>query len=1236
MRSLLHQFAQLLFFCLLYTGALWAQINSAWTDINESTIILKGERLIAPRLYRTLALDINRLKEQLEQAPMEFTPRAKTNPAIILLPMPNGSFQRFAVVLSPIMEPALAQKFPDIKTWSGQGIDDRTATLRLDITQFGFHAQVLSANGTVFIDPYSRNDVQHYISYYKRNFSPPAGETWQCLVPDDAHKQHPIHPGQGGSIDPRDSDGQLRTYRAAVAATGEYTAFHGGTVAGGLAAVTTSMNRVNGVYERDFSVRMNLVANNNLIIYTNSGTDPFSNNNPGALIDESQTTIDNVIGSANYDVGHTVSTGGGGLASLGVPCVNGSKASGVTGTSSPIGDPFDIDYLAHELGHQFGGSHTFNGNGGSCSGNRSASSAYEPGSGSTIMAYAGICGSSNDLQPNSDDYFHIRSVDQINTYTVSSSGNNCPVKTATGNQAPAANAGADFTIPKSTPFLLTGSGSDPNGDAITYCWEQYNLGAAGAPASPSGDAPIFRSFDPTTSPSRVFPKWSDIVNNTSTIGEVLPSYGRTLTFRLTVRDNRSGGGRTAFDAMNVVVADGAGPFTVTAPNTAVTWTAGSSTTVTWNVANTTASPVNCANVDILLSTDGGYTYPYTLATATPNDGTQTVVVPILPATTSTARVQVRGSGNIFFDISNVNFSIQQPATPTFVMAVTPAQQAVCAPANAVYTVNLTGFAGFSNAVNFSVAGTPAGTSINFAPTTVVPTGSTTLTLGNTGALQQGTYNVTITASGGSVTQTASVVFAVSSGTPAQAALLSPVNGAVAVSTTPTFAWLPIANASTYTIDIATDNAFTNIITSVNTLTTNTYTINPPLNTNTTYYWRARGQNGCANGSYSEVFSFVTVSSSCTTFNSTNVPVNISSSNTPTITSTLSISGSGVISDLNVKNLTGTHTWINDLSFSLASPAGTSVLLFADICRSENNFNINLDDEAASSNYPCPPVDAGTYKPQGLLSDFDGQNANGTWTLTVSDSYDQDGGALQTWGIEVCSAATPPTAFQVVQIKAFLEGPYNTGTGVMSTSLRTVPNLLPVGQPYNRPPWNYTGTETAGSATAIPPNATDWVIIEARSATNPATVVARKAGFLLSNGYVVDADGTVNGVKFTGLTNGTAYYFALRHRNHAPVLSALPLTLYNHQVSYDFTKAVARAYGNNQQKLLSNGVAACYAGDYYANSILNQGDYNIFYTQNPSSALYKDADGNLDRNVNSTDFDLFRANAGQIGINETRY
>lgn len=651
---------------LLISASGYAQTidQTYWSNSSDPIVSAAQRRVIVPVQYRTVRLDFDALPIYLAQTPIEEAVSVRESAFIVSLPLPDGGFAKFRTVESSIMAPELGARFPEIHTYLGQGLDDPTASARFDITPAGFHAIIFSGGGTIYIDPYAMGMIDYYIVYFK-----------QDLVRDDTRiflEEGPIvfEPAiieeirsiiaQGLVLQ---SGSQLRTYRTAVAATGEYTQFHGGTVSAGMAAIVTAMNRVNGIYEREVAVRMVLVANNDLVVYTNPSTDPYTNGSGSLMLGENQSNLDAVIGSSNYDIGHVFSTGGGGIAGLGVVCRASFKARGVTGLPSPIGDPFYVDYVAHEMGHQFGANHTFNGNAGSCSGNRNASTAYEPGSGSTIMAYAGICGS-QDLQTNSDDYFHGASFDEIVAYTTVGSGSTCPTLTSTGNSPPIVNAGVrGLTLPISTPFSLTGSATDPNGDTLRYCWEEFDLGPAGAPNSPSGNAPIFRSFLPVLSFQRIFPKLSDVLNNTQTIGELLPTYARTLRFRLTGRDYRAGGGGVGKDTASFGVTAGAGPFLVTSPTTAVTWTGNETQTVMWSVANTNAAPVNCAVVNILLSTNGGQSWGFTIASNTPNDGSHAVTVPNVA--TSAARVKVEAADHLFFDVSNVNFTIvPQTATVT--------------------------------------------------------------------------------------------------------------------------------------------------------------------------------------------------------------------------------------------------------------------------------------------------------------------------------------------------------------------------------------------------------------------------------------------------------------------------------------------------------------------------------------------------------------------------------------------
>jgi hypothetical protein len=657
--------------------------NILWQDVPEQQLMARNitkTRWIVPQKYRTLQLDVPALRARLRQAPMENLSqgqRADNSSLLIDIPLPDGRSQRFQVVESPIMEPALAAKFPQIKTYLGQAADGSGSTVRFSLTHRGFHAMMLSpTEGATFIDPYYRGDERFYVSYFKKDYNPAGKTLGRCegVVDTDPEEGKRLlqeyEAGlNSGALERNPSGATLRTYRIAIAATGEYTTFHSNpapaNVDSGMVAIVVSLNRVNEVYENELAVRMILVANNDLLIYTNPATDPYTNNNGSAMLSENQTTLDGIIGGDNYDIGHVFSTGGGGVAFLRSVCSPTLKAGGVTGQNAPIGDPFDIDYVCHEIGHQFGGNHTQNGNGpNTC--NRVPTAAFEPGSASTIMGYAGIC--LPNVQNNSDPYFHTHSLQEMFAF-ISGTTHTCDAESASGNTPPVivspAN-GTTWNIPANTPFRLTGLATDANGDALTYCWEQYDLTSA------NGE-PLFRSRNPTSSGTRHFPALDRIAANQFGFPETLPSTARAMNFRLTVRDNRVGAG--AWRGIQVTVNTvNAGSFAVSYPNTAVSVVAGTSIPVIWSVGTSNAAPVNCQKVNIRLSTDGGNSYPMVLASNIDNTG-QAVVT--LPAGTSTqARIMVEANDNIFFDVSNVNFTITASASgPPLVSSFLPLDNA---------------------------------------------------------------------------------------------------------------------------------------------------------------------------------------------------------------------------------------------------------------------------------------------------------------------------------------------------------------------------------------------------------------------------------------------------------------------------------------------------------------------------------------------------------------------------------
>ncbi|MGQ0626578.1 MAG: reprolysin-like metallopeptidase, partial [Phycisphaerales bacterium] len=948
------------FFVQPFASAQTMSPDGAWTILPSFAPAVENETgWVRPARFQALALDRAALAAVLAAAPLEGTPAAAAAPLIFGLPDPQGVVHFFKVAESPVMEPGLAAQFPEIRTYVGQGITHPAETLRMDLTPQGFHAQVLGptehsptgiSGGAWYIDPYSKGDDVHYGCYYKRHLKPVHRFVCEVNEQTPPPDNDPI-PGEGaGGINILTSGPSLRTYRLACAATAEYTAFHGGTVALGQAAIVTAVNRVTGVYETELAVRLTLVANNSNIVYTDSGTDPYSNGSGSTMLGQNQTTCTNVIGSANYDIGHVFSTGGGGIAGLGVVCSSTSKARGVTGLPAPTGDAFWIDFVAHEMGHQFGANHSFNGTTGNCSGNRNASTAMEPGSGSTIMSYAGICGA-DDLQPNSDPYFSFISLQEIRANVEGSTASTCGTSTATGNSAPTISAPGinGLTIPIGTPFALTASGSDPNGDALTYSWEERDQESTGRTltTADNGAMPLFRVFNPSTSPTRTFPQLSKILNGTSNNSEKLPVLSRgAFRFTVTARDNRAGGGGVERADVSLIVNSAAGPFAVTSPASPVSWAAGTTQTVTWNVAGTTANGVNCANVRILLSTNGGTTFPITLLATTPNTGTASFVVP--NNQTTTGRIRVEGVGNVFFNIGAGTVTITAP----------------------VSGVVLTG----------TGANTISDTTGNGNANGRIDPGESAI-----GLVVQISNGGTATATGVSATLTSSTPTATVTTGSSPYPNLGPSGGA-GVNSTPFV--LNVSSAHPCGTPIALSLAITS--------TQGTGTYNFSLQT---------GQPGGISGQ--QVFTYA------------GGVVAIPDSPNPGVNATLNVSGlTGTIADIDLR-FDGTtcnatvgsttvgldHTWLGDLVITLTSPSGTVVTLANRPGATGNGGNnlchTILDDEAAAAFQSITSAGnpwTGSYIPAAALGAFDGQSANGIWTLNVTDLAAQDTGNIRAFSV----------------------------------------------------------------------------------------------------------------------------------------------------------------------------------------------------------------------------------------------
>ena len=810
----------------------FSQSDRFWSENlgNKSSIITAKAvaRQSFPTEFKLYNLNAEAMKQQLFSI---VGSQAQRHSTIISLPNSDGQLEKFEVFEASNFEPALQARFPEIRAFSGKGITDKYATLKLSISPQGIQAMTFRTDKVnEFIEAYSKDHTVYAVFKSQRV----KGQLpWTCATEDKIMFEG-INSTVGRNPVPESSAGELKTMRLAQSCTAEYSNFFGATSSAQvglvMAAYNATMTRCNGVYEKDLALHLNLIPNTTDVIFYDPATDPYSPGNIGAggpWNGELQATLTSIIGDANYDIGHLfgASGGGGNAGCIGCVCNAGVKGRGFTSPADniPQGDNFDIDYVVHEVGHQLGANHTFSHSSEGTGVNK------EVGSGITIMGYAGI--TSHDVAPHSIDIFHEASIQQIQTNLATKT---CPVTTniTATNATPVVAPVSNYTIPISTPFALTGSATDANpGDVLTYCWEQNDdvSGQTGTNSRARENKPVgpnWLSWPATANPTRTFPILATILAGGYTTAalpggdpgvliEALSNVSRTLNFRLTVRDNSPYSstaplkvGQTAFTDMTVTVTNSSGPFAVTTPNTNVSWPGNSTQTVQWSVNNTTAAPVSCANVRILLSTDGGFTFPTVLVANTPNDGSESVNIPNTPSTT--ARIKVESIGNIFFDISNTNFTISAAVAGFTFNATTPTTVACPAPATPTVNLGTTATGGFSTPIVLTATtGVPAGTTVSFAPTPLTPGSATVVTLNNANTLPNGTYTIGIQGVAGAVTQNTTVSFVIQAGT--APTLTAPANVTVCAGTTASFSTTASGPAVTgYQWQVNTGSGFTDI------------------------------------------------------------------------------------------------------------------------------------------------------------------------------------------------------------------------------------------------------------------------------------------------------------------------------------------------------------------------------------------------------------------------------------------
>jgi hypothetical protein len=1007
-------FYKLLFiFCLPIFTTISAQTQEIWTDVDMAQVA-PGRTLNLDYTitnYRAMSLDLTSLRSVLRDAPMEFS---NETPLTVEFPMANGEMEAFGIVESPIMEAGLAAKFPAIKTFAGRSLNNPANRIRLDYNGENFNAIILTTEGTTLITPFDElND--YYMAYRIKDVSLEGHDHdgFHCELHEGQEAFTPAILDAEFFVDPNNTRDlaqiDLQTYRYAVSTTGEYSnGPGGGSVNSVMNNVATITNQLNAVFEIETAIRFLMIDNTDELFYFNQNDDPFANGDLPTMIQQNQLTTNNVIGAANYDLGHVYGTNSGGLASLASVCNDGSKAragSAPFGTSS--GSLFYLT-IAHEIGHQFSATHTFN----FCDGdNETPATGFETGAGITIMSYSGASNCNFQWIANvSDDYFHVNSLERIRAFSRDeSSGGSCDVAISVGNEMPTATAtvAENLSIPISTPFILTGEATDPDNTNLTYCWEQYDLGDPSVLGQPASDAPLFRSYPPTTTSTRTIPRLVDLVSNVDNIHEVLPTNTREITFRMTVRDNDSEAGAHHFDEIVFESTNTAGPFLVTNPNAGTeSWEVGDYVEVTWDVANTDNDLVNCQNVDIALSLDGGFTYPITLLAGTTNDGSAFVNVP--DAVSTQARVRVMASNNIFFDISNENFEIIPAVNAGFSVSTEPqAIPLVCLPQLVDIDIATGGLVNFVGDITFSVeSGLPAGAVATFGQDVIAAGASTILTLDLSNVTEEGLFVVNIQGEADGVdTEIRTVELNLVSTDFTGLEGLMP-NGS-GMNVFPTFTWMDVPNANSYEVQVATSPTFDNIVlTDVTEM--NSLTFADELEVGTQYFWRVRPANECGSFDYAATLGFQTVSLVCNEVTSEDTPLNIPPTGNPTINSTVNVSDFGLISDLNLKGIQGQHNQLRDIEFILTNPDGTISQTFLQngTCSSAQSFDFGLDDENPNP-IACPPTGGTTYMTPGpdALSAFYNTEVNGQWTLGIRKVNDiaEQPGTFGSWTLEYCGS-----------------------------------------------------------------------------------------------------------------------------------------------------------------------------------------------------------------------------------------
>lgn len=996
-----------------------AQVNNWFASSGDQYASLSAdEKLADVEKYHAIQLDFNSLRSELQNVPHEHATDMRRSNFVFQFPMADGSIRNFQLVEYAIAQKGLSRKFPWMKAYRGTDLD-YGSTIRFNMTKSQFYGVIQENGKTYYIDPIALHDVKNYIVYNIANAKNHHGE-FQCDAHDMA--ENIISTNEEQLDSPTENIAQvrsrgealtLRTYRLAVSTTSGFTNYYGGTVAGAMEGVTIIVNRINSVLEREVAIRLILIDNNDELIVTDPNADPFEDGNLGQMINQNQATIDGIIGSQNYDIGHVFGSAFlQGLAQLGAVCGQ-SKARGGSVFNPPVGDPFVVSIICHEMGHQFNAAHTMY----HCH-NVNTPTGYEPGSGSTIMSYAGICNPYN-VQGDADDYYHVNSLESIINFSRNLGGASCGQDIDLGNSYPTIELDYPnlIRLPINTPFRLTGRATDMESpETMTYGWEQYQAGTRDFSdvswdiTQPVGNEPLFRSLPPSDNPTRYFPALFRVVNNLSYIYEQLPTYERDLKFRFVVRDNAPENGGSVWEEIRMRAFDNSdsGRFEVTSFNTLTTINSGDYVEVTWNVAATNQPPINTKTVDIFLSTDGGESFPIVLKENTKNDGSTFVNIPDVEA--DEFRIMVAASNSVYFNISKSDGIIEAPTTAGVGVSYADECYQICMPDVREFDISTFGVGGYDGELDFDIISTlPAGTSVSFSSPTIMSGETTTLIFDAISGTETGSFDLTFQISGDGFDPIERTIEIITVYNDFSAMSLDlPVDGAIGVSTVPSLAWTGVDHAASYTVELSDDPSFQNIIFERSGLTVTEIDIDVQLEGGKVYFWRVKPTNACGSQDLNRVAAFQVQTVSCEEFCSTQASIPLSTTGTPTAEMTINTGSPIGITDFNVTSIEGFHSDMGDVKFTLKGPDNTSIDMFGpNTCRDQNaNILMGFDDQAAISIPNCINFGDGLrFVPTNPLSVLNGLSGS-SFTLVMKDVQSGDGGRLDKWCFEICGNIAP--------------------------------------------------------------------------------------------------------------------------------------------------------------------------------------------------------------------------------------